>query len=60
MKNIHEVIRAKEQEIMRIKTEVDALRIAAPLLNENEDRDEDDGSHWSGKAVGPQPISDKR
>jgi hypothetical protein len=32
MKNIYEVLRTKEQEILRIRKEVDALRIAARLL----------------------------
>jgi hypothetical protein len=32
MKNIFEVIRNKEQEILRVRKELDALRIAARLL----------------------------
>ncbi len=56
MKNIHEVIRAKEDEIMRVKTEVEALRLAAPLL----DADDDGHPPSNGKAVGPRPVADKR
>lgn len=37
MKNIYEVLRLKELEIARLKIEVKALRVAAPLLSdENE------------------------
>lgn len=54
MKNIHEVIRAKEEEITRVKTEVEALRLIAPLL------DEEDASRSNGKAIGPRPVHDKR
>ncbi|MFY9646241.1 MAG: hypothetical protein WAK29_13745 [Terriglobales bacterium] len=32
MKNPYDVIRAKEQELMRVRKEVDALRLAARLL----------------------------
>jgi hypothetical protein len=34
MKNIYEVLRQKEMEMERIKMELQALRIAAPLLDE--------------------------
>ena len=37
MKNIYELLRQKELEISRLEIEVEALRIAAPLLsNDNE------------------------
>jgi|HubBroStandDraft_6_1064221.scaffolds.fasta_scaffold1042009_2 hypothetical protein len=32
MKNPYDVIRAKEQELLRVRKEVDALRIAARLI----------------------------
>jgi len=32
MKNIYEVLRNKELELARLRTEVDALRFVAPLL----------------------------
>jgi hypothetical protein len=32
MKNPYEVMRAKEQELLRVRKEMDALRIAARLL----------------------------
>jgi hypothetical protein len=34
MKNIYEVLRQKELELARLEKEVEALRIAAPLLSE--------------------------
>lgn len=34
MKNISEVLRMKEQEIVRVKQEIEALRITAKLLGE--------------------------
>ena len=34
MKNIYEVLRHKETEIERLKKEVQALRVVAPLLEE--------------------------
>jgi hypothetical protein len=33
MKNPYDVLRTKEQELMRIRKEVDALRLAARLLD---------------------------
>ncbi len=35
MKNIFEVLRSKEQEISRVRKELDALRIAARLLTDD-------------------------
>jgi hypothetical protein len=34
MKNLLEVLRLKEQEILRVKQEIEALRITAKLLGE--------------------------
>ena len=34
MKNIYEVLRGKEQELVRVRKEIDALRIAARLLSD--------------------------
>jgi hypothetical protein len=36
MKNIIDVIRSKEQEILQVRKELDALRIAARLLSEED------------------------
>lgn len=35
MKNPMEVLRSKEQELIRVKQEVDALRVAARLLEDS-------------------------
>ena len=37
MKNVSEVLRQKELEVSRLKREVEALRVAAPLLSEGEE-----------------------
>jgi hypothetical protein len=42
MKNVYEVLRQKELEISRLKKEVEALRVAAPLLSEGDEADSDD------------------
>jgi hypothetical protein len=34
MKNVYEVLRQKEMELARLEKEVEALRVAAPLLSE--------------------------
>ena len=40
MKNPLEVLRTKEQELMKVKKEVEALRITVDLLGENNQTDE--------------------
>jgi hypothetical protein len=35
MKNVYEVLRQKELELSRLKKEIEALRVAAPLLSED-------------------------
>ena len=37
MRDVTEVLRAKEQDLLRLKREVAALRIALPLLGAEED-----------------------
>jgi hypothetical protein len=37
MKNPIEVLRAKEQELLKVKREIEALRLALPLLGDDED-----------------------
>ena len=39
MKDPFEVLRAKEQEITLLKRQIEALRMSAPLLGEEEDED---------------------
>lgn len=46
MKNPLEVLRAKEQEVIRVKQEVEALRTTARLLEEDgEDEQNGNGHH---------------
>ena len=37
MKNVYEVLRQKEMELARLEREVEALRVAAPLLSEEKE-----------------------
>lgn len=37
MKNVYEVLRQKELELARLEKEVEALRLAAPLLSDDKD-----------------------
>jgi hypothetical protein len=60
MKDIYEVLRQKELELSRLKKEVEALRVAAPLLSED---DEADNGHLkltlaSSRAVNATPQPD--
>jgi hypothetical protein len=41
MKNVYEVLRQKELEVSRLEKEVDALRVAAPLLSEDGEANND-------------------
>jgi hypothetical protein len=43
MKNPYEVLRAKEQELIRIRKEMEALRIAARLLGAEDPARKNDG-----------------
>ncbi len=41
MKNVYEVLRQKELELSRLEKEVEALRVAAPLLSEDKESGSD-------------------
>jgi hypothetical protein len=41
MKNVYEVLRQKELELARLEKEVEALRVAAPLLSDDKDANAD-------------------
>jgi hypothetical protein len=43
MKNPYEVMRMKEQELLRVRKEIDALRIAAKLLGAEDPARANDG-----------------
>jgi hypothetical protein len=42
MKDVYELLRQKELEISMLETEVEALRVVAPLLSENQEVSDDD------------------
>jgi hypothetical protein len=42
MKDVYEILRQKELEISRLETEVEALRVVAPLLSEEQEVNHDD------------------
>jgi len=46
MKNPVELLRQKEQEIQRLKKEIAALKLAAPLLEEDEQTAPDKRAEW--------------
>lgn len=48
MKNVYEVLRQKELELARLEKEVEALRVAAPLLS--------DGQEAVAEAVNSKPT----
>jgi hypothetical protein len=39
MKNVYEVLRQKELELARLEKEVEALRVAAPLLSDDSNKE---------------------
>lgn len=53
MKNPIEVLRAKEQELLKVKREIEALRVALPLLGE------DDESATPGRSIFGVPAASK-
>jgi hypothetical protein len=57
MKNVYEVLRQKELELSRLEKEVEALRVAAPLLSDDKDAAAEAAVKPSlAAAAGQQPI----
>ena len=59
MKNVYEVLRQKELELARLEKEVEALRVAAPLLSDEKDTNSENSSVKPAMATGTaaqQPI----
>jgi len=52
MRDVHEVLREKELEVSRLQGEVEALRVAAPLLTDAEAQNTDQ------KTATAQPLSE--
>ena len=57
MRDVYEVLRQKELEVSRLKQEVEALRVAAPLLSEDGEA-EDDHQPTLQRAVNETPQPD--
>jgi hypothetical protein len=55
MKNVYEVLRQKELELSRLEKEVEALRVAAPLLSEDKETTGDNKPTLTSAAA-QQPI----
>ena len=56
MKDAYEILRLKEIELSRVEAEVDALRIAAPLLSDEGDRGADSTPPSTRWTAPPRPI----
>ena len=55
MKDAYEVLRLKENEMSRVEVEVEALRVVAPLLSDEEEAASDSPT-TSGSTVSLQPV----
>jgi hypothetical protein len=56
MKNVYEVLRQKEVELTRLEKEVEALRIAAPLLLEEKEQFAEASKPTLTPALAQQPV----
>jgi hypothetical protein len=56
MKNVYEVLRQKELELARLEKEVEALRVAAPLLSEEKEAVADAPKPTLTAAQAQQPL----
>jgi hypothetical protein len=56
MKNVYEVLRQKELELARLEKEVEALRIAAPLLSEEKETLAEAPKPSLTTTASPQPV----
>jgi|HubBroStandDraft_4_1064222.scaffolds.fasta_scaffold22958_3 hypothetical protein len=56
MKNVYEVLRQKEQELAKLEREVEALRVAAPLLTDDKEISSDTSKPTLTSASPQQPI----
>ena len=55
MKNVYEVLRQKELELSRLEKEVEALRVAAPLLSEDKEAGNDNKPTLAATATADSP-----
>lgn len=55
MRNVYEVLRQKELELARLEKEVEALRVAAPLLSDDKEASQDLPTSKPALATGTSP-----
>lgn len=51
MRDLMELLRAKEQELLKVKRQVEALRVAAPLLGGEDDQAEASTGKMTARGV---------
>ena len=51
MRDVVELLRAKEQELLKVKRQVEALRIAAPLLGSEQEQTPSNGPAMSSRST---------
>jgi len=56
MKNVYEVLRQKELELSRLEKEVEALRVAAPLLSDEKESLSEAPKPSLAATAPPQPV----
>jgi hypothetical protein len=56
MKDAYEILRLKEIELAKVKTEVEALGIVAPLVSDEEDVDADNTRPSTRRTSPPRPT----
>jgi hypothetical protein len=56
MKNVYEVLRQKELELTRLEKEVEALRVAAPLLSDEKETLAEVNKSNLAATPSPQPV----
>ena len=56
MRDIYEILRLKEIELSRVEAEVEALRIAAPLLTDDTDSGNSDASVSTRRSAPTRPL----
>jgi hypothetical protein len=56
MKDAYEVLRLKENEMSRVEVEVEALRVVAPLLSENQEVNHDEQPTATRSTTPSQPT----
>jgi hypothetical protein len=59
MKNIYELLREKEMDLVRLRIEVDALRLVAPLLADRSAEPNDGGPMQPDRTWNPAPPKNK-